>query len=57
MDVILWQKISGGIEYRYTAWGETYTGFGYDHPTARMALFKRLGWRENRFNKADFRKF
>lgn len=56
-DIILWQKIGGGIEYRFTSWGETYIGAGFDHETARRALFNKLGWTSARFQRADFRRF
>lgn len=57
MDVILFQRISGGWEYRYTSDGVTYSGFDRDPVLARAQLFRRLGWDRRRFDRADFRRF
>ena len=43
MDVNLFQRISGGWEYRYTRDGVTYSGFDHDPVLARAQLFRRLG--------------
>lgn len=57
MDVILFQRISGGWEYQYTGDCETYRGFDSDPAQARARLLKRLGWDKWRFDRADFRRF
>ncbi len=57
MDIILFQRISGGWEYQYTCNGETYSGFDYDPAIARAKLLKKLGWNKRRFDSADFRRF
>jgi len=57
MDIILFQRISGGWEYQYTCNGETYSGFDYDATIARAKLLKKLGWNKRRFDSADFRRF
>ena len=57
MDVILFQRISGGWIYEYTSDGETYRGFDCDPAQARARLFRTLGWDRRRFDRADFRRF
>jgi hypothetical protein len=57
MDVILFQRISGGWEYRYTSHCETYRGFDYDQPQARTRLLRMLGWERWRIERAEFRRF
>lgn len=57
MDIILYQRIGNRWEFRYDRNGDTYTGFGYDAPTARCDLFNKLGWEIARFNRAEFRRF
>ena len=57
MDVILYQRISGGWEYRYTRDGESYRGFDIDPAQARVQLLRQLGWDRWRFDRADFRRF
>lgn len=58
MDIILFQRISGGWEFQYTSDScDTYTGFGYTAAEARAKLFRQLGWTDYRFNRADFRRF
>jgi len=57
-DVILFQRVGGGWEFRYTSSeGETYTAFAYDWLLAKARLFKQLGWDRLRFDRAEFRKF
>jgi hypothetical protein len=56
-DVILFQRISGGWEYRYTSNGETYRGVHHDPVLARTRLFRQLGWDRQRFESAEFRRF
>jgi len=57
-DIVLFQRISGGWEFRYTGDGcEPYIGFGYTAAEARSKLFRKLGWTDYRFNRADFRRF
>jgi hypothetical protein len=57
-DVILFQRISGGWEYRYaTDYCEEYVAWAETGTAARAKLARILGWPANRFNKADFRKF
>ena len=56
-DVILFQRISGGWEYRYSHDGETYRGFHYDQALARTHLLRQLGWERWRFERAQFRRF
>ena len=57
MDVILFQRISGGWIFEYTSNGETYRGFDYDSAEARARLFRTLGWDRRRFDRAEFRRF
>jgi len=57
MDIILYQRISGGWEYRYTSNGETYLGFSYDPVRAKARLLLQLGWDRRRFDCAQFRRF
>ncbi len=57
VDVILFQRIGGGWEYRYTSDGETYRAFDYDPAQSRAQLLRRLGWDRGRFDRADFRRF
>ncbi len=57
-DVILFQRVGGGWEFRYTSSeGETYTAFAYDWLLAKARLMRQLGWDQRRFFGADFRKF
>lgn len=57
-DIILFQRISGGWEFSYTGNDcDTYTGFGYTAAEARSKLFRKLGWTDCRFNRADLRRF
>lgn len=56
-DVILFQRVSGGWEYRFTKDCETYRGFDYDPILARTRLLNQLGWDRRRFDQADFRRF
>ena len=58
LDIILFQKISGGFEFRYsTDYCEEYTSWAPTAAQARAKLQRILGWDAIRFNKADFRKF
>ena len=57
MDVILFQRINGGWEYRYTSHFETYRGFDYDPHQARTRLLRMLGWERWRIDRAEFRRF
>lgn len=56
-DVILFQRISGGWEYRYTSNGDTYRGFHRDPVLARTRLLRQLGWDRQRFDSAEFKRF
>jgi len=56
MEIILFQRISGGWEYRYTSHCETYYGFAYDQVLAKEKLRRQLGWDRHRFERADFRR-
>lgn len=56
-DVILFQRISGGWEYRYSRGGETWRGFDGDPAQAKARLKRQLGWDRQRFERADFRRF
>lgn len=56
-DVILFQRIHGGWEYRYCQDGETYRGFHHDPVLARTHLLRQLGWQRWRFERAQFRRF
>ena len=56
-DVILFQRISDGWEYRYTNNCETYRGFHHDPVLAKTGLFRQLGWDRQRFEGAEFRRF
>ncbi|MDP2780907.1 hypothetical protein [Devosia sp.] len=56
-DVILFQKINGGWEYRYTSQGETFLGFSYDNQRAKARLLLQLGWERKRYERAQFRRF
>jgi hypothetical protein len=56
-DVILFQRISGGWEYRYTSNCDTYLGFHRDPVLARTRLFRQLGWDRQRFEGAEFKRF
>jgi hypothetical protein len=56
-DVILFQRISGGWEYRYSRDGDTYRGFHHDSVLARTHLLRQLGWERWRFERAQFRRF
>jgi hypothetical protein len=56
-DVILFQHISGGWEYRYSHDGETYSGFHHDPVLARTRLLRQLGWERWRVERAQFRRF
>jgi hypothetical protein len=57
MDIILYQRISGGWEYQYTSHCETYRGFADDPVQARARLLHQLGWDQRRFDRAQFRRF
>ena len=57
MDVILFQRISGGWIYEHTSDGETYRGFDFDPTQARARLSRKLGWDRRRFDRAEFRRF
>jgi hypothetical protein len=56
-DIILFQRISDGWEYRYTSNSETYRGFHRDPVLARTRLFRQLGWDRQRFDRAEFKRF
>ena len=56
-DVILFQRIGGGWEYRYTRDCETYRAFDHDPVQARARLKRQLGWERWRFDAAQFRRF
>jgi len=56
-EVILFQRVGGGWEFRYTSEYETYTAFAYDAGLANARLMRQLGWDQRRFFGADFRKF
>ena len=56
-DVILFQRISGGWEYRYTREGDTWSVFDTCPTQAKARLKRQLGWDRQRFERADFRRF
>lgn len=56
-DVILFQRISGGWEYRYSREGDTWSAFDFDPAQAKARLKRQLGWDRQRFECADFRRF
>ena len=56
-DVVLFQRISGGWEYRYTSDCDTYRGFHHDPGLARTRLLRQLGWDRQRFDSAEFKRF
>ena len=56
-DVILFQRISGGWEYRYTSESDTWSAFDCDLTQAKARLMRQLGWDRQRFERADFRRF
>jgi hypothetical protein len=56
-DVILFQRIGGGWEYRYISDCEAYRGFHHDPVLARTGLFRQLGWDRQRFESAEFKRF
>jgi hypothetical protein len=57
MDLILYQRISGGWEYRFSSNGETYRSFDDDPATAKAKLLRQLGWTQWRWDRAVFRRF
>ena len=57
MDVILFQRISGGRVYEYTSDGETYRAVDCGPAQAIAGLLRKLGWDKRRFERADFRRF
>ena len=57
LDVIVFQRISGGWVYEYTRGGEAYRGVAYDPAQARARLLRTLGWDRRRFDRAEFRRF
>jgi hypothetical protein len=56
-DIILFQRISCGWEYRYTSEGDTWSAFDCDPAQAKTRLKRQLGWDRQRFERADFRRF
>lgn len=56
-DITLFQRISGGWEYRYTSNGDTYRGFHRDPVLARTRLLRQLGWDRQRYDSAEFKRF
>jgi hypothetical protein len=56
-DVILFQRISGGWEYRNSSGGDTWSAFDFDPAQAKARLKRQLGWDRQRFERADFRRF
>lgn len=56
-DVILFQRISGGWEYRFTSHGETYRAFDHDPALARVRLLRQLGWDQWRLVRVQYRRF
>jgi hypothetical protein len=57
MDIIMFQRISGGWEYSYTSAGETYRGFDCDPVIARAKLLRQLGWDRWRLDRVVYRRF
>jgi len=60
MDIILFQLISGGWEFLFTASdGMIYRSFHREPTLARTRLLRQLGWDKRRFDSAesDFRRF
>lgn len=57
MDIILYQRISGGWEYRFSSNGETYCGFDDEPAVAKDKLRRQLGWHSRRWDRAVFRRF
>ncbi|MBB1077479.1 hypothetical protein HUU62_24050 [Rhodoferax sp. 4810] len=53
----MFQRISGGWEYRYSRGGETWRGFDGDSALAKARLKRQLGWDRQRFERSDFRRF
>ena len=56
-DVILFQRISGGWEYRYSNEGDTWSAYDCDPAQAKARLKRQLGWDRQRFERSDFRQF
>ena len=56
-DTIMFQRISGGWEFQYTADCQTCRGFHRDPVLARRRLFNQLGWDQERFDSAEFKRF
>ena len=56
-DVILFQRISGGWEYRYTSEGDTWSAFDTNPAQAKARLKRQLGWHQQRFERSDLRRF
>jgi len=56
-DVILFQRISGGWEYRFTSDCDTYRAFDYDPVLAKARLLRQLGWHQWRLDRAQFKRF
>lgn len=56
-DVILYQRISGGWEFQYTALGESYRAFDPDPVIAKAKLMRQLGWDRYRMDRALVHRF
>lgn len=56
-DVILFQRISVGWEYRYTSDCDVWRAFDHDPAQAQIRLRRLLGWNRQRFDRARFRRF
>ena len=56
-DVILFQRIDGGWEYQYSGDSDTYRGFHCNPVLARMLLLRQIGWDQQRFDRAECRRF
>ena len=56
-DVILYQRISGGWEYRHTSLGKTYRAFDTDPVLAKARLLRQLGWDSWRLDRVQVRRF
>lgn len=58
MKLILWQKISGGVECRLqTDWGGEYTAWGCDMVQARCRLARITGRAVSELANYEHRKF
>ena len=57
MDIILFQRISGGWEFQYTSDGQIYRGIDPDPAITKVKLLRQLGWFERRVERAVLRRF